>query len=151
MGTWLREQFAQSEAEGKAAMQQELLRIHDLPAQSTKRKWKMRVRIFSGSHVIRPKTLSIWNEQTHWIKFIAVSGKKNQLIIELILGDHIPVQALWQFGWEATRRLVLALNIGTMGFWWWRLPEQISRYYEKLEDLDRPQVDLRLERTPSLK
>jgi hypothetical protein len=37
-----------------------------------------------------------------------------------------------------------------MGFWWWRMPEQISRYYESLEDLEK-HAKVGLERSPSLK
>jgi len=64
-----------------------------------------------------------------WIKL--VSSKKDELIIEFILRDNVPVEALWFFGWGLARHFVVALNIGTMGFWWWRMPEQISRYYVK--------------------
>jgi hypothetical protein len=37
-----------------------------------------------------------------------------------------------------------------MGFWWWRMPEQINRYYESLEDLDT-KIQVTVERRPSLK
>jgi hypothetical protein len=148
---WLKAQFANAEAEAHAAAQQEMQRSRNLSATKTKDKWKIRVRILSDSHSIRPKALTAWNEKSDWIKLIAVSGKKNQLILELILGDNVPVEALWFFGWGVARHFVTALNIGTMGFWWWRLPEQISRYYENLEDLDRPKVTFALERSPSLK
>jgi hypothetical protein len=57
---------------------------------------------------------------------------------------------LWYFGWGIARHFVVALNIGTMGFWWWRMPEQISRYYESLEDLDRA-AKVGLESSPSLR
>jgi len=36
-----------------------------------------------------------------------------------------------------------------MGFWWWRMPDQISRYYESIEDLETG-LKLSLERNPSL-
>ena len=147
---WLRAQFADAEAKAHAAIQQELQRSRGLPAQKTRDKWKMRVRIFCESHSIRPKVLNAWNEKSDWLKLIAVSGKKNQLIFELILGDNVPAEALWYFGWGVARLFVTALNIGTMGFWWWRMPEQISRYYESLEDLDA-KMQVTVERRPSLK
>jgi hypothetical protein len=37
-----------------------------------------------------------------------------------------------------------------MGFWWWRMPEQISRYYEALQDLETGK-ELVIERNPILK
>ena len=85
-----------------------------------------------------------------WIKLVPVSSKKDQLIIEFILRDNVPAEGLWFFGWGLARHLVVALNIGTMGFWWWRMPEQISRYYESIEDLETRRR-LGIERSPSLK
>jgi AbiV family abortive infection protein len=147
---WLKEQFDNAERESRAAMEKELQRSQNLPAKRTKDKWKMRVRIFCDSHSIRPKTLSLWNDKSDWIKLVSVSGKKNQLILEFTFGDNVPVEGLWFFGWGVARHLVVALNIGSMGFWWWRMPEQISRYYESIEDLET-NAQLGLERNPSLK
>jgi hypothetical protein len=73
---WLKEQFADAEANAHAAIQQELQRSRALPAKKTRNKWKMRVRILTDSHSIRPKTLTAWNEKSDWLKLIAVSGKK---------------------------------------------------------------------------
>jgi AbiV family abortive infection protein len=147
---WLKDQFTDAETRAHAAIQQEFQRSRNLPSRKTRDKWRMRVRILSDSHSIRPKTLTLWNEKSDWIKLTAVSGKKNQLIVELVLGDNVPAEALWFFGWGVARLFVTALNIGTMGFWWWRMPEQISRYYESLEDLDS-QIQVVVERKPSLK
>ena len=148
---WLKEQFTNAEAEAHAAVQREIERSRDLPSNKTRDKWKMRIRIFSGSHSIRPKILTTWNKSSNWVKLIPVSGKKNELIVEFIFGDNVPFDALWFFGWGVARHFVTALSIGTMGFWWWRMPEHVSRYYESLEDLDNPKMKLTLERKPSLK
>ena len=129
---WLREQFAEAEAQAHAAVQGEIQRSKNLPPTKTKEKWKLRIRILSDSHAIRPKVLTAWNKKSHWIKLVPVSGKKNQMIVEFIFGDDVPMEGLWFFGWGIARHFVTVLNIGSMGFWWWRLPEQISRYYENL-------------------
>jgi AbiV family abortive infection protein len=147
-GLWLREQFNTAEAEARAATEKELRRSRDLPRVGSKDKWKLRVRILCASHSIRPKALSAWNVQMEWIKL--VSSKKDELIIEFILQDNVPVEALWFYGWGLARHLVVALNIGTMGFWWWRLPEQISHYYDSIEDLETHR-QIGVERSPSLK
>jgi AbiV family abortive infection protein len=147
---WLREQFSKAESEALSAAQNELQRSKNLPDQKTKDKWKLRVRILCDSHSIRPKVLTTWNQKSDWIKLVAVSGKKNQLIVEFILGDNVPIESLWYFGWGVARQFVVALNIGTMGFWWWRMPEQISRYYERIRDLDNNR-DFNIERKPGLK
>lgn len=147
---WLKEQFDTAEAEARAAAELELRRSRNLPEKGSKDKWKLRLRILSASHSIRPKALSAWNAKSDWIKLVPVSGKKRELIIEFVLADNVPVEALWFFGWGLARHFVVALNIGTMGFWWWRLPEQMSRYYESIEDLETHR-QLAVERSPSLK
>jgi hypothetical protein len=132
---WLKSEFDNAEAAGRAAVEEELRRSRDLPDIGKKNKWKLRVRIVSASHSIRQKALTAWNKRVDWIKL--VSTTKNELIFELILKDNVPIEGLWYFGWVLARHFVVALNIGTMGFWWWRMPEQISRYYESIEDIEK--------------
>jgi AbiV family abortive infection protein len=147
---WLKEEFDRAEAEGRAAVEEELKRSRGLPTQGTKNKWKLRIRIFSQSHLIRPKTLSQWNKTCEWIKLISVSGKKDQLIVEFTLLDNVLIEGLWWFGWGLARHFVTALNIGTMGFWWWQMPRQVSKFYESIEDMEKKQF-VGVERSPSLK
>lgn len=147
---WLKSEFDRTEAENLALAQAELARSENLPTKSTKDKWRIRFRIFSASHSIRPKALTEWNEKVKWIKLTPVAQQKNQLIVELILGDNIPIEGLWNFAWGVARQFFAALNIGTMGFWWWRMPEQIDKYYERIDDLENGH-QLELKRNPSLK
>ena len=148
--SWLKFEFDRTEAQNLAIFQAELSRSKNLPGKATKDKWRVRFRIFSASHSIRQKTLNEWNEKIKWIKLTPVAQHKNQLIVEIILGDNIPIQGLWHFAWGFARHFVAALNIGTMGFWWWRMPEQIDKYYDRIDDLQTGhQIDLT--RNPSLK
>ena len=147
---WLKEQFDKAEVEGREAAKRELERSQNLPKEGTKDKWRLRVRILCASHSIRPSVLAAWNKQTPWIRLIAVSGKKNELLVEFTLKDNVPVEALWYFGWGLARQFVVALNIATMGFWWWRMPEHIDRYYDFILDLESGQ-ELAIHRVPSLK
>ncbi len=146
---WLREEFNKGEEEGRRLMQEELARKRPQKGKEKKR-WKIRVRIVTGSHSIRPRALAKWNERSDWIKLSPVSNKKNELLIDFELLDSIPVQGLWYFGWGLARQFVAALNIGTMGFFWWRLPHQISRYYEHIDDIQQ-KARLKIERSPILK
>jgi AbiV family abortive infection protein len=75
-GRWLKEQFDTAEAEARAAAEHELQRSRNLPDEGSKDKWKIRVRILYGSHSIRPKVLTWWNEKMDWIKLVPVSSKK---------------------------------------------------------------------------
>lgn len=146
---WLKGEFEQADAESRAAVEEELKRGRGLVTKG-KNKWKLRIRIFTQSHSVRPKAVTEWNRSTNWIKLVPVSGKKDQLIVEFILLDSIPLGGLWWVGWGLARQFVTALNIGTMGFWWWRMPEQISRFYERIDDLEKKQQVV-VERSPNLK
>jgi AbiV family abortive infection protein len=145
---WLKDLFDKAEAEGRAAAQKEIERSSQASEEKTKDKWQFRVRILCASHSIRPKVLTAWNEKSNWIK-LSAGGKKNELLIDFILGDNVPVQALWYFGWGVARQFVVALNIATMGFWWWHMPQHVDRWFESLRDLENGS-ELRLERKPSL-
>lgn len=144
---WLREQFDRADAEARAAAATEIERNQKLPSTRTKDKWRLRIRIRCASHTIRQKTLNLWNEKSDWLKL--TMAKKDELILEIVLGDEVPIAGLWFIGWGIARHFVLALNIGTMGFWWWQLPEQTSRYYEQLYDLEAKR-EFAVERSPIL-
>jgi len=147
---WLKEQFAIAKAETKRQFELEMERSRSLPERGTRDKWKLRIRIVSQSHSVRQKPLNAWNKTSSWVKLFAVSGKPNQLIIEFTFKDNMPLAALWYFGWGVARHFVAALNLATMGFWWWRMPEDIDSYYEGVEDLEN-KARIGIQRTPSLK
>jgi AbiV family abortive infection protein len=146
---WLKQQLDEAEAKARAAAVTELQRSRSLPAIGTKEKWKVRIKIFTGSHSIRPKELTAWNKAIDIIKLSTIS-KKDELLVDLCLLDNIPAEALWFFGWGLARHFVAALNIGTLGFWWWRMPNQISKYYETIDDLNTKHR-VSIERNPILK
>ena len=79
-----------------------------------------------------------------------VSGKKDQLLVDLTFAEGVAVQSLWYLAWGVARAFVTALNIGTMGFWWWRMSDHASKYYEYVEDLEARQR-IGIERSPSLR
>jgi hypothetical protein len=48
---------------------------------------------------------------------------------------------------------VAALNIGSLGFWWWHLPDDSGRFYERLTDLKAPagmKIDLNMRTGPKV-
>jgi len=146
---WLKQQFDDADADCRAAAAAELQRSRALPTEGFKEKWKIRIKIFSGSHSIRPKELADWNKTIDPIK-LSTNQKKDQLFIDICLLDNVPVEALWYFSWGVARHFVTALNIATQGFWWWRLPEQVSKFYETMEDV-QTHHRLAIERQPVLK
>lgn len=148
---WLKEEFDKAEKESQEAIKQELQRKQPNDLEKLEDKWKIKIRLFSNSHSIRPKPLNKWNELSSWIRLYPVGRKKNQLLVEFTLPKNISVHSLWYAAWGAARRFVVALNIGTFGCFWWYVPEQISRFYEKIVDLENKEMELKIERNPILK
>lgn len=147
---WLKQQFDEAEAEGLKQAKRELKRkIDDKDIEIEK--WKIKIRFFSSSHSIRPKALNWWNNISTWIKLFPVGNQKNQFIAEFTLPKSVPLQALWWAGWNAARRFIAALNIGSFGCFWWYLPDQTSKFYEKIVDIEAQKTEVRIERSPVLK
>lgn len=147
---WLKEVHDKQETENRALMEAELARSRERALGVGKDKWRLKIRLFSDSHSIRPKALNAWNQRVTWIKLVPVPEKKNELLIEVTLRDNVHVDGLWWISWGIARHFVVALNIGTMGFFWWYRPRQVDRFYERLDDLEH-KAEIRLERSPSLK
>jgi hypothetical protein len=78
-----------------------------------------------------------------------MGGTPSELFVEFFLTKAVPIQSIWHFGWRQARRFVTALNMGSIGFFWWYIPIQTSRFYEKLTDIEI-NTDCAVERTPIL-
>ena len=135
---WLRQEFTKAEEESREILRQEMEKGAVGEIEGNEPKWKVRFRIYSASHSIRPKALNEWNENSGYFIKIHSSNEKrrNELICELTLGKKVPVQALWNTAKEFSRDFVAALNIATMGLFWWHVDKDISRFYEKIWDLE---------------
>lgn len=141
VAAWTREMKVTLEAEEdslKALAEREMLRTPATDTSSRKDRWKIRIRIETSSNSIRPVFLKKWNDNVTWIKMIPVQGehKKDHLLVEFTLGDDAPVQALWPLGFTLSLRLIIALNLATSGFWWWRQAPNRIKYYESITDLE---------------
>lgn len=147
---WLRIEFEQADAEAHARTEQELQRLDPPEEEALNPKWQMRIRLYTNSHSIRPKTLNTWNSISNSIKLISVDGKKQQLLVDFNMPKAVLADSLWWVGWGVAHKFITALNIGAMGFFWWYVPEHISRYYEKLTDVEE-KLDYSVERSPILK
>jgi hypothetical protein len=77
-------------------------------------------------------------------------GKSNELLAELTLPAGIHVLGLWDASYEMVMRFLVALNIGSRGFFWWCLPTYISKFYEEITDLETKAM-VAPERNPRLK
>ena len=141
---WARSEFDKVSAEEKAHLQRELARVPSASGNS-KPKWAIKIRLYTPSHSIRPKVLTFWNKQMGWAKLSHV-GKKKELLLELSLANSFSVQNIYEVGLSASKLCIVALNLGSLGFFWYELPRQTSRYYETIRDLDAPTMDVAVAR-----
>ena len=147
---WLRQEFTKWEEESREILRQEMEKGKIGEGEGDEPKWKVKFRIYSASHSIRPKALNKWNEISGLIKLYNPNKKrKNELICDLTLSKNIPVQGLWNAGRKISRYFVAALNIATRGLFWWHVDKDIARYYEKIWDLEND-AEVRVEITPRL-
>ena len=136
---WAREEFEKVAADEQAHLQRELARLPSAPANS-KAKWEMKIRLFTPSHSIRPKVLTYWNKNMGWAKLTAVSGKKNELLLEMKMSDVFTVKDIYDVGLSSSKLCIAALNIGSIGYFWYDLPRQGVRYFESIKDLEAPHM-----------
>jgi len=133
---WLKEEIDRSEAQAQEETARELARPEPTGDAADVPKWKIKLRLYSASHSIRPKPLQWWNEHSAFLRLHPVANKKKELVVEIVLKSRVHVEGVWSVGYAMTQRLLTALNMGSMGFFWWYLPEQISKFYEDISDLE---------------
>lgn len=134
---WLFEESEKRKNEGLALLQEELQRQKPDTEDADSPKWKVRIKIQSHSHSIRPKPLNNWNKTVDWIKLIPTKDK-NELLIDFTLSRSIPLAAVWDSSWGISKLFLTAMNIATSGYLWWNVPRDVARFYEQIDDLDRP-------------
>jgi AbiV family abortive infection protein len=147
---WLKNEFDAAHAQAMKIVKRELEKTPATEKPESTAKWKMRLRLFADAHSIRPKALSWWNKQVTWINLVAIPERKREIIIEITFNSDLHLERLWLAGWIVARQFVAALNLGAGALWWWHLPRQISRYYDRVEDVENG-MEVKLDRTPILK
>ena len=101
-------------------------------------KWQVAIRLYSPGQSIRSRAIKSWNDRPTWIKLSAVHNDKLAVEVEFTLGEVVTMQEVGLAGYRAARLFVAAMNIGSMGFWWWQRPDQGGRFYQRLTDLKAP-------------
>jgi AbiV family abortive infection protein len=134
--TWLYEEVTAAEAKSNQLMEQELKRLEPTGIQGNRPKWRIKIRLHTLSHSIRPKNLNEWNKHIHWVKLFPVGNSKHELLVEFTIPARILLPNLWQAGLQMCSMFVTALNIATVGYFWWYLPEFPANFCEEILDLD---------------
>ena len=143
---WMRSKIDEFKAAGAAIVKAEIERGKNAPTKGTRPKWKVRFRIQSASHSIRPKALTEWNRAFDIVKLSPVSGNKREMIVEVVLLDNTPIVGLFHRAWGVARQFVVALNVATFGFFWWHFSPDQTTWFEKIEDLDNKDMEVKVDR-----
>lgn len=146
---WLYGEFEQADAEAQKLLEKELKRIEPEKEEGERPKWKIKFRLESPSHTIRPRALGAWNKTSDWIKFYH-TRENNELLAEFTFPKRVPVEGLWTPGWLLSRKIAAALCIATRGVFWWHAPKDIEQFYEEITDLENPGFGVRAARSPRL-
>lgn len=133
---WLQEYFNKEEQHNITTLKKELEKgnklTHELDGIP---KWKIKFTVFTPSHSIRSQNFKTFNEKNNFIKFNK-GGDNHTLIIEVIISNQTPVQGIWQHGWTVCKILVASLNVGANGIFYWSIPVDSKKYFDKIFDLE---------------
>jgi len=143
--TWLHEEVTAEEAKAKGWMEKEINRLAPTGVLANKPKWRLKMKLFTISHSVRPKELNEWNQQVKWVKLHPTTDK-TELLVEFVLPAKISIADLWKTGIQMCGMFAVSLNVSTAGYFWWYLPKFTSTYYEEIVDLEtkaKLQVDNR--------
>jgi AbiV family abortive infection protein len=146
---WLRETFEEMERVNIQLGLDEINRPIPEGEEALGDKFLMTIKLESWSHSIRPGQLKKWNEGIDKIKLLPIKNKNRELLVQFTLPKLFKGKEIYPVGYQNCILFVAALNIATTGFFWWYVPRFVSRYYEKLYDIEL-KTDLIVERHPPL-
>ena len=132
---WIRNEFEKQKHELHQISMEELGVKEIKVTESKKKKWKIKIRIFSYSHSVRQKVINKWNSKDSSIKLYA-TNKKNEFIFELTAPITTHVTSIFDYTLNYTKVFLISLNIGTMGYFWYFLPHMTKRFYDEIIDLE---------------
>lgn len=148
---WLQAEFEKVEKENRELFSKEMARQRPSKEEENQPKWKMSISIQCESHSLRKKAITFWNQSfPNIFKFSYDEKKKSTLYVEFMMPKRIPAHAVYDAGLRWSQRMILSLNIGTFGLFWWYIPKNRAKYYETLEDVDEKR-SLEILREPPLK
>jgi len=139
---WLRDVFQTHEAEMKALAEKEIRRSEPGAGEKQKPKYRMKIRIQTPSHAVRNNAFVEWNAGINDIKLFKSDKKdakkliKGEVLIEFIFPMAVPPVALWEHGFIMSKMMITALNIGTLGVFWWHVRKDVETFYEEIQDLE---------------
>lgn len=144
---WLRSEIEEANRISREITQKEMSRIPPQGEEAYEDKWEFTIRLKSWSHSIRAREFKTWNAGVDKIKLS--SADKRELLVKFVAPKMLQLQMAWYSGQTTSNLFVIALNIGTTGFFWWYLPIFVSKYAERVMDIEQ-RTQVVIERVPQL-
>jgi AbiV family abortive infection protein len=133
---WLKAEFDQADEEAREQMRRELSRPKPTAKEADEPKWRLKFRLYSDSHSIRPIPLRDWNGISNWIELRPVSGQSSALDVELTLTSATSVMAVGATGLNIANAFLASLNIASRGLFWWEVPRWRSQPFRAIDDIE---------------
>lgn len=146
---WLRRTFEDATRENEALREKELTRIPPSDETQYEEKFRIKIRLKTNSHSIRPSQIKEWNRTVEKAQFFTTNDK-SELIVQFSIPKAIQGATVWHAGFQYAMTFVASLNIATLGFFWWYLPQFTSKFYDSIVDVET-NATLAVERVPDLK
>ncbi|MCJ7647683.1 MAG: AbiV family abortive infection protein [Candidatus Lokiarchaeota archaeon] len=148
---WLKELYEKADEDNKNFLETELKKEVDINKMNEP-KWKVKFRLFSDSHKIKQKELNEWNEYFPYIKLNNVPDNKHkqEILVEILAPKSVHIKQVFNYCWLIQRTFLLAINIGTFGFFWWDIPKYRNKFYESAYDIEN-KAPFEMEIRPALK
>jgi AbiV family abortive infection protein len=139
---WLRQLFQTHEEEMMALARKELERKKPEEHERFDPKYQLRVRIQTSSHSIRNNAFTKWNAGVEGIKFYKSDRKdpkkliKGEFLVDFYIPKSMHLGNVYEHGLFMAKTTVLALNVATLGIFWWNVQKDVDKYYEEILDLE---------------
>lgn len=146
---WLEQHFKKEELDLREIALKEINRSVSDDESLIKDKWKMKFKVISPSHSIRQNSLEGFNSKNKRIK-LNKGGDNRTLFIEVVFGDNISINNLWNESLLYSKLFVTALNVATNGFFYWNVETDVEKFYETLTDAETNRR-LEIRAVPALK
>lgn len=137
---WARDEVERQARESRELLAAELAKP-GAPKESAVPRWRANAVVYTPSHSIRPKVLSLWNEKIEAVQLLW-SGKKDQFTLQITLNDNQALASLHGRLTSLAKLVVACLNIGTIGYFWFERAGFEQRMFKEVRDL---KINCRLE------
>src|SRR5579863_6994794 len=127
---WLMEYYQKEEQDLKQLMERALSRQADTEPEKNIPKWKIKIKLITPSHSIRPNVMNTFNKVSYPFIGLAKGGDNHTLYVEFTFPTEVGVKTLWQQGWLSGNFFVAALNMASNGLFYWNVPLDLEKYYE---------------------